>query len=61
VLFAVLLGCRGERRGAGTVTVHIATTRGSLLFFPVHLAYALGYYAQEGIDLVIDEMASAPN
>ena len=60
MLLALLCGCRGERPAGGAVTVRIASTRGSLLFFPVHLADALGYYRQEGIDLVIDETASAP-
>jgi hypothetical protein len=30
------------------------------MFFPIHLADALGYYSQEEVDLVIDETGSAP-
>jgi NitT/TauT family transport system substrate-binding protein len=60
LLFATLCGCGGWQTRAGKMTVNLATTRGSLLFFPVHLAKSLGYYQQEGIDLAIEEVASAP-
>jgi NitT/TauT family transport system substrate-binding protein len=42
------------------MTVRLATTRGSLMFFPVYLGNSLGYYGQEGVNLIIDETASAP-
>jgi NitT/TauT family transport system substrate-binding protein len=38
----------------------MAVTQGATLYFPVHLASALGYYSRERLDLVIDEVASAP-
>src|SRR3982751_5655742 len=60
VLFTILCGCGAGQPKAGKTTVRLATTRGSLMFFPVHVAKSLGYYDEEGVDLMIDETASAP-
>jgi NitT/TauT family transport system substrate-binding protein len=60
LLFLVLGACQRGRPEGDAVTIRIATTRGTLLYFPVHLAQSLGYYREEGIDVVIDELGSAP-
>src|SRR5436190_19852192 len=60
LLLAMLCGCGTGQPKAGKTTVRLATTRGSLMFFPVHVARSLGYYDEEGVDLIIDETASAP-
>jgi NitT/TauT family transport system substrate-binding protein len=60
LIVALLPACTGHRGAAEKPSVHVAVTRGSLLFMPVYLAERLGYYEQEGIAVSLQEMSGAP-
>src|SRR4051812_16845164 len=60
LICGLLAGCRSDGEFAEKPAIRLATTGGSLLYMPVYLAKALGFYEQEGVSVVIDEFASAP-
>src|SRR4051812_21053229 len=57
----LIWGCGGGHRGfPEKPSIRLATTRGSLVYMPVYLAKALGYYELEGVDVSLQEMSGAP-
>lgn len=59
VLIGLVTGCRGPHPSSRNATVRLATTGGSLQPLRVQLAKSLGYYDQEGVAIVFEEVASS--
>src|SRR5689334_12590190 len=59
-VIAFLAGCSGHNASAKKPAIRVAMTRGSLLYIPVYLAKALGYFDQAGIAVSFQEMSGAP-
>lgn len=54
---AALQGCGGSSANPSTREIRIALTRDAITWLPVHLAQSLGYIQQEGLTLLVSDVA----